>query len=721
MPKISVIIPCYNVEQYITKCLDSVCNQTLKDIEIICIDDCSTDATLKKLQEYQKKDERIILIKHNKNKGVSISRNEGIKKSSGEYIGFVDSDDYIDLDFFNKLYKKAKEEHSDITKGRLVFVKNKQQSIDCLNEKIIKSNKFNLLYGFYCCIYKKSLLLDNNIYFNDDLIYGEDSYFLLQSVMYSKKIAIVDDIYYYYVSRPGSADSEILSEKHFLSGIEYIKKSIEFLNNSSCSEKEYVQAIRHKFDTLYGYNKKTKKISNKQLIAKTACDLWESVKYKHLFFKNNFIDFLDNHDVQNVYLLLSDNNNIKISPLLVKKITDTDIKYYLFGIISVLKIRKKYIPYRKIYYRLFNIFPLLGVKYLSTYSVFYIFGFIPVFRKNITNSTISNLVSVIIPVYKVEKYLEKCVESVIKQTYKDLEIILVDDGSPDSCPKICDDLAKTDKRIFVIHKKNGGLSSARNAGLDVATGKYIYFLDSDDYIEPETLDIMLKTMQTNNVDIVIAGVQPFYNGRSKPKQFDDMVGYFETCNKKQTIKSKEILKMPAVAWGKLYKKDIIDKYNLRFDEGLINEDEAFNWYYNTKIKSGIFIPNKFYNYLIRQDSIMGRKQNNGEKLGDILHIFDNIYNHLIKYNLYKKYSRIFRECANNTINYTKDLAQKFDNEKLVIECDKKYIKYNKRGFIERLIYDGEYKFIERIFSVKNTRDGKYKVICIFGIKIKFKR
>ena len=95
------------------------------------------------------------------------------------------------------------------------------------------------------------------------------------------------------------------------------------------------------------------------------------------------------------------------------------------------------------------------------------------------------LVSVIVPVYKVEKYLDKCIESIVGQTYENLEIILVDDGSPDNCPTMCDEWAQKDSRIKVIHKENGGLSSARNAGLDACTGDYIGFVDSDDWIEPD--------------------------------------------------------------------------------------------------------------------------------------------------------------------------------------------------------------------------------------------
>ena len=110
-------------------------------------------------------------------------------------------------------------------------------------------------------------------------------------------------------------------------------------------------------------------------------------------------------------------------------------------------------------------------------------------------------ISIIVPVYKVEKYLDKCVNSIVGQTYKNLEIILVDDGSPDNCPAMCDEWAQKDSRIKVIHKKNGGLSSARNAGLDACTGDYIGFVDSDDWIEPDMYEYLLNIGMKNNADV----------------------------------------------------------------------------------------------------------------------------------------------------------------------------------------------------------------------------
>ena len=126
------------------------------------------------------------------------------------------------------------------------------------------------------------------------------------------------------------------------------------------------------------------------------------------------------------------------------------------------------------------------------------------------------IISTIIPIYKVEKYLQTCIESVVNQTIKDLEIILVDDGSPDYCPEICDAWAQKDSRIKVIHKENGGLSDARNAGLDIAQGEYISFVDSDDWIAPNMYEIMLEVIEKEHADICACGIMGCYPSKNVP-------------------------------------------------------------------------------------------------------------------------------------------------------------------------------------------------------------
>lgn len=163
-------------------------------------------------------------------------------------------------------------------------------------------------------------------------------------------------------------------------------------------------------------------------------------------------------------------------------------------------------------------------------------------------------ISIIVPVYKVEKYLRKCVDSILAQTFTDFEVILVDDGSPDNSGKICDEYAEKDNRVRVIHKENGGLSSARNAGIDVARGKYLGFVDSDDYIDEDMYEILYENLKIHDADISSVELIPFYGDRYKKANKEKKV---IILNKKEAIKSVlEGTQFYAYAWNKLYRKEL---------------------------------------------------------------------------------------------------------------------------------------------------------------------
>ncbi|GAA6381916.1 glycosyltransferase [Intestinibacter bartlettii] len=210
-------------------------------------------------------------------------------------------------------------------------------------------------------------------------------------------------------------------------------------------------------------------------------------------------------------------------------------------------------------------------------------------------------ISVIVPIYKVEDYLHRCVDSIINQTYTNLEIILVDDGSPDNCPMICDEYAEKDSRIRVVHKKNGGLSDARNAGLDIATGEYIMFIDSDDFVDTEMMGSMMRNMIDDNVDMVVCNIKYVYEDREvvKYNQSDRILDRYEAME--------EYLKdgvVQAVAWNKLYKKSLIN--NMRYKVGKTNEDEFFTYKIVDKTEKIYYNSRPFYNYIQRDSSIMGK-------------------------------------------------------------------------------------------------------------------
>jgi len=212
-----------------------------------------------------------------------------------------------------------------------------------------------------------------------------------------------------------------------------------------------------------------------------------------------------------------------------------------------------------------------------------------------------SLISVIIPVYNIEAYINKCVESVVNQTYKNLEIILVDDGSTDNCPEMCEEWAEKDNRIKVVHKQNGGLSSARNAGMDNMHGEYVVFIDGDDYIENNMIDVMYANIMKDNYDICVCN----YSFVDKNYHFISSSNYKNAVLTDEQIML-EFLKTslfnPWYAWNKLYKCSIIKKYNFRYDEAIKwGEDYPFNYMYFKVIDKMISIDDALYNYLTERE------------------------------------------------------------------------------------------------------------------------
>lgn len=184
------------------------------------------------------------------------------------------------------------------------------------------------------------------------------------------------------------------------------------------------------------------------------------------------------------------------------------------------------------------------------------------------------LISIVVPVYKVEPYLDKCISSIVNQTYKNLEIILVDDGSPDNCPAMCDAWAEKDNRIRVIHKPNGGLSDARNAGMSVATGELMAFVDSDDWIAPDMYEKLYHRLTEDGSDIAACGVQMVWEDNTPPRMLTRPGS--RTLNRDeamQAIIEESCLKQPV--WYKLYKSKLVR--DIRFPVGKYHEDVFWSY------------------------------------------------------------------------------------------------------------------------------------------------
>ena len=211
-----------------------------------------------------------------------------------------------------------------------------------------------------------------------------------------------------------------------------------------------------------------------------------------------------------------------------------------------------------------------------------------------------DLISVIVPVYKVEKYLEKCIESIIKQTYTNLQIILVDDGSPDNCGKICDEYAKKDSRIEVIHKINGGLSDARNVGINRANGRYIGFVDSDDYIKEDMYEKLINLIKEYDADISICNLYDVIDGKEYVRNKDNGIHEYSRIDiLKEILLDKNI---QSYAWNKLYKKELFDE--IKYPIGKKYEDIGTTFYLFEKCNKIVVTSEPEYYYLKRADSLV---------------------------------------------------------------------------------------------------------------------
>nr|WP_288730327.1 glycosyltransferase family 2 protein [uncultured Anaerobutyricum sp.] len=219
-------------------------------------------------------------------------------------------------------------------------------------------------------------------------------------------------------------------------------------------------------------------------------------------------------------------------------------------------------------------------------------------------------ISAIVPVYNVEKYLDRCINSLINQTLEDIEIILVDDGSPDDCPKMCDEYAQRDKRIRVIHKENGGLGFARNSGLEIARGEYIYFIDSDDYIAQNAFEIFYKEAKKNDADVCYGG---FYlvdeeNGKTIPIEHeykgrdyvgDDIVNIVLYNMLGSDADAKSDANIRQSVWQGIYSGDLIRSNKLRFEteRKYISEDIVFHLDFLPKAKKAVFVEGCYYYHI----------------------------------------------------------------------------------------------------------------------------
>jgi len=513
--KVSVVIPVYNAELYLSQCLDSIVSQTLKEIQIICVDDCSTDSTPDILKRYAARDNRITVITNKTNLRAGESRNRGIKIAKGEYLHFMDSDDYLELNAYEELYGRAKKHNLDLLQAKVhgidfetsEEVANKRYNLTHLHQQDfdVKTNfhknpeKFmKIMVTPWSSLYKNSMIKKYNIQFND-LICVNDRSFFNHAIISARSVMFMDHYFLYHrINNPNS-----------LIGIR--------ARNFDCHFKSYE-------------------------IIKAQCS--------HL--NKDELFYVLESELQDMFIWY---NKYKRENVLAEKITAQVQSFVNKLDMSIFKDHLKRCRWLSDY---------VDLKWLP---------------RTLERSG-GVKVSVIIPVYNVEDYLPQCLDSVLGQTLKDIEVICVDDGSTDKSPEILKEYADKDSRVLVIHQENQFAGAARNKGLEIAKGEYLSFLDADDFFEPTMLQQSYAMAKEFDTDFVVFRSDSYFSNIQQyvPSMWTvktNLLPADKVVFNYNDIK-KDIFKVfTGWAWDKLYKREFVQSNKLLFQVQRTTNDLYF--------------------------------------------------------------------------------------------------------------------------------------------------
>lgn len=542
MYQISVIIPIYNVEKYICDCLNSVVQIKLfEECEIILIDDGSEDHSVEIAQKLADKYENIVLY-HYRNSGLSTARNHGIEHATGKYLFFLDSDDYLKLDYLYKLYQEAETFNCEIvfagfskveedgTNERKIIrpVLNQNQTISGCQYLNLRMNTGDWHNEVWCALYQREFLEINHLKFDENIKLYEDILFTNTALLYAKKIRSIPVYGYMYRHHRKSLVQDGVKIRDITASIEVLKQFVHIYQQlDKCKRRALGRVIFEHISMILYYIGLTKTSQEK-----------------------DYYQVLQSPEILNI---------LKAS-------------------IQTPKEGMKYIIFR---YAIWLYYPLV--------------------RKKECNET-RPLISIIVPIYNAEQDLERCLKSIAKQKYSNIEVILIDDGSTDCSIEICQQFITSDPRFHLFHQENRGVSAARNTGLDKIHGEYLLFIDSDDSVDRDFITTLWQTMQKADVDMVICD----YQQDCRQTDERDMKHYTVPPGRySRKAYIRQLARCPGahyfgVLWNKIYKIDLIRDKGLRFQLQLsLGEDFAFNMEYLSLIKHIQIIPDQLYMYTWR--------------------------------------------------------------------------------------------------------------------------
>lgn len=536
-PKVSVIIPVYNVEEYLRECLDSVVNQTLKEIEIITVDDGSTDSSLEILKEYAQKDNRITVMKQ-ANLHAGVARNAGLAVAKGEYLHFLDSDDWVEKEMLQNIVREIASCDADICVFKTDSYNNQTKEFKPMPwgfvEKYIpKKQPFSSMdikdYIFNFCIswpwnklFKHSFVKENNILFQA-LTRTNDLFFVFSALSLAKKIVTLNECLL-----------------HYRVGI-----TTNLQSNNTKTPLDWYHAC----------------LSLKEFLFKK--NLW-----KH--FERSFV---------NCVVGGSQYNYNSVKNLEIKQVLHEKIKGEITQKLSI-------------------------NTHIQDIRYFYNFDSSNNFYKEFIRSGKQPSVTIIVPIYNTSRYLRECLDSIINQTLKDIEIICVNDGSTDDSLDIIKEYAEKDIRIRYIDKPNAGYGHTMNCGLDLASGEYIGIVEPDDFIKLNMYEVLYNKAKENNCDFVKADFQIFVGENDNRKfTYKNVSHRKDYYNKILTpIKNLDVFNTNNVTCCGIYKRDLIHNNKIRYNEtpGASYQDNGFYFQTYCLANRVLFLDKDFYQ--IRRDN-----------------------------------------------------------------------------------------------------------------------
>lgn len=564
-PKVSIIMPSLNVAPYIRECIESAVNQTLKEIEIICVDAGSTDGTLEILQEYAEKDSRVTLIQSDI-KSYGYQMNLGLDAASGEYIGILETDDWIEPDMFENLWKAAKKNSADFVKSNYYWyttkngIKNQpfDNLINCTYNTVFAPEESNTIFtvtpSIWSGIYLREMLVSNHIRFNETPGASfQDTSFHFMVCAIAQRCYLVKEHYLHY-RRDNDGSSVHSKSKVFC----------------IADEMHYFEAF------LDAHPQKREKLIR----------FYQALKYEK--YRWNF----DRLDPESRYDFLR---------MMHREFSDANAENLLQS-------------------RYFSLAAWNAVNQVVHNPVVYFRNSVKETEKIQTaavvlkeNTSSNPLVSVIIPVCNVRSYIAECIDSVCSQTLKDIEIICVDDGSMDGSLEMVMEFAQKDPRITVVDMRvNMGQSKARNIGFEMAKGKYIYCLDSDDYILPQALEKLYGYAQEWNTDILYFGAESFFETEQMKQEQSNYIDFYRRTRTFEEPVSGDVLLMDQLKKWKFrcsvplqfIRREYLLSTGLRFKEGYTHEDELFSCILAAKACRVQCVEDTLYMRRVRDNSTM---------------------------------------------------------------------------------------------------------------------